>query len=98
MQVRSLHAAVAERDDEVLGDAAEAEAADHDGHAITENAAALEVAEGGRNAVVHFGSHGFKGIPEENAESQRTQRDTERSGEEVLNAENAVSTKRRHET
>ncbi len=38
-----LHASVAERDDELLGDAAQAEAARHHGHAVADDAVGLEL-------------------------------------------------------
>jgi hypothetical protein len=47
-----LHAAVAQREDRILGNAAEAEAADEDGHAVTH---AREGGDGVGKDLVHDG-------------------------------------------
>jgi len=52
-----LHAGITERDDELLGDAAQPEPADHDGAPVVDNALIHEPAERGRGCVVELLLH-----------------------------------------
>ena len=58
-----LDAAVAQRHDEVLGDAAETEAADHDRHAVSQDAGFTQVGEAGGGCVENLVAHAGQGYP-----------------------------------